>query len=78
MHYLTSCNFFSEQRTCLYNSVRPLISNFNALADDEKTSYLLFGNKALKNEINKDILLATIKFINANKRFDKLEAFNET
>ena len=78
MHYLTSCNLFSEQRTRLYDSVRPLIPNFNTLSDDEKTSYLLFGNKLLKNEINKDILFATIKFINATKRFDKLEAFNET
>ena len=78
MHYLTSCNLFSEQRTRLYDSVRPLIPNFDTLSDDEKTSYLLFGNKLLKNEINKDILFATIKFINATKRFDKLEAFNET
>ena len=31
-----------------------------------------------KKEINKDILLATNNFINATKRFDKLEALNET
>ena len=78
IHYLTSCNLFSEQRTHLYDTVHPLIPNFNTLSDDEKTSYFLFGNKLLKKEINKDILLATIKFITATKRFDKLEAFNET
>ena len=78
MLYLISCNIFSEQLTRLYDHVRLLIPNFSTLTNDEKTNYLLFGNKLLKKEINKDILLATINFINATKRFDKLEAFNET
>ena len=78
IHYLTSCNLFSEQRTHLYDTVHPLIPNFNTFSDDEKTNYFLFANKLLKKEINKDILLAIIKFITATKRFNKLEAFNET
>ena len=77
-HYLTSCNIFSEQRNFLYASVSNHIPNFNSLSNEEITQYLLYGNKSLKDDINIKILMETISFIKATKRFDKLEAFNET
>ena len=77
-HYLTSCNIFSDQRKNLYASVSSHIPNFNSLSNEEITQYLLYGNKSLKDDINIKILTGTISFIKATKRFDKLEAFNET
>jgi len=77
-HYLTSCNIFSDQRKNLYASVSSHIPNFNSLSNEEITQYLLYGNKSLKDDINIKILTGTISFIKATKRFDELEAFDET
>jgi len=78
IHYLTVCDVFSEQRINLFASVSGLIPNFNSLSNEEITQYLLYGIKSLKDERNMKILKETISFIVATKRFDKLEAFNET
>ena len=78
IHYLTVCDVFSEQRINLFASVSGLIPNFNSLSNEEITQYLLYGIKSLKDEVNMKILKETISFIVATKRFDKLEAFNET
>ena len=78
IHYLTSCNIFSEQRISLYASVSSIIPNFNSLNNEEITQCLLYGNKSLKDDVNMKILTGTVSFIKATKRFDKLEAFNET
>ena len=78
MHYLTVCDYFSEQRLTLYESVSNIIPNFNTLSNDNVTHCLLFGVKTLKDDINTKILTATISFIKETKRFDKLEAFDET
>lgn len=77
-HYLTVCDIFSEQRINLFSSVSSLIPNFNSLSNEEITQYLLYGNKSLKDDVNMKILTGTISFIIATKRFDKLEAFDET
>jgi len=78
IHYLTSCNIFSEQCISLYANVSSIIPNFNSLNNEEITQCLLYGNKSLKDDVNMKILTGTVSFIKATKRFDKLEAFNET
>ena len=51
----------------------PIVDDLERMIDSSDSS-----DKLLKDGINKAILTATIAFINATKRFDKLEAFNIT
>ena len=61
-------------------SLQVFLASFqtSTLSNEEITQYLLYGIKSLKDEVNMKILKETISFIVATKRFDKLEAFNET
>ena len=42
------------------------------------TDVLLYGSKKYSFYTNTDILNATIAFVKSSKRFDRLEAFNQT
>ena len=42
---------------------------------DDLCRILLFGSENHSNDINRTLLKATIRFIRATKRFDKIEAY---
>ena len=67
LHYL---NFLTERNTPL-NKITNIDSNVLNQADATITKTLLFGNSKYSNEINLQILNASIDFILTSKRFDE-------
>ena len=69
-HFLLKCPLFDEHRTDLFRIVNPiLVMNNIALNDDEIVHLLLYGHEKLNLCENKNILKATINFINKTLRF---------
>ena len=70
-HFLLRCpNFLAETKTLL-NKIINIDSNFLNQADATITKTLLFGHLKYSNEVNFQILNASIYFILTSKRFDK-------
>ena len=70
-HFLLHCpNFLTERNTFLNKSTN-IDSNISNQADATITKTLLFGNSKYSNEINLQILNASIDFILTSKTFDE-------
>ena len=70
-HFLLDCPKFLTERTTLLNKITNTDSNILDQADTTRTRTLLFGNSKYSNEINLQILNASIDFILTSKRFDE-------
>ena len=68
-HFLLRCPTFSNERNVLLDSLS--IPFFSDLSDSEKSRILLFGHESLSFEMNHQIILNTITFLKASKRFDR-------
>jgi len=68
-HFLLNCSIYDESRNELFRSLNILLPNFFDLNDTYKTNLLLYGDKGLAYDVNKQILLKTLKFFKDTKRF---------
>ena len=70
-HFLLHClNFLAERNTLLYK-IANIDSNILNQADNTTSKTLLFGNSKYSNEVNLQILNASINFILIFKGFDE-------
>ena len=70
-HFLLHCPNFLTERNTLLNKITNIDSNILNQADTTITKTLLFGNSKYSNEINLQILNASVDFILTSKRFDE-------
>ena len=70
-HFLIYCSNFLTERTTLLNEITNIDSKILNQADATITKTLLFGNSKYSNEINLQILNASVDFILTSKRFDE-------
>ena len=68
-HYLLHCQYFSDHRKNLINSVTSVCDNFYSFTDNEKRDILLYGDPSFKTSKNKLILESTITYITNTDRF---------
>ena len=68
-HFLLLCPSFDAQRRDLLAGVRPLVQ-INNLSNCDLIEVLLYGAKDLPDDVNKNILELTLKFIHQTGRFD--------
>ena len=70
--HLLLCPSFDTQRRDLLAGVSKLLRPFvqmNTLPNNLLVKYLLYGNKELSSDVNKNILELTLKFIHNTGRF---------
>ena len=77
-HFLLECNRFVTQRNVLMTFLSGISPNIDVSDLQSLTDILLYGSKKHSFYANTDILNATIAFVKSSKRFDRLEAFNQT
>ena len=70
-HFLIHYPNFLTERNTLLNKVTNIDSNILDQADATITKTLLFGNSKYSNEINLQILNASVDFTLTSKRFDE-------
>ena len=71
-HFLLYCPLFNDQREVLKDAVQPIIRVLPNISDDTSmTTILLYGSKALNPTHNKEILNATLAYIQNTGRFTK-------
>ena len=71
-HYLL-CHLFDVQRQDLLTRVAELLRPFVQITDlsnDALAQLLLYGNQGLSNDLNREILELTLRFIHETGRFD--------
>ena len=68
-HYLVHCQYFSNHRYDLMNSVKSIIPNFESLTDNNRIDILLYGDSRFDENKNKIILKATINYLKNSERF---------
>ena len=71
-HFLIYCSNFLTERTTLLNEITNIDSKILNQADATITKTLLFGNSKYSNEVNLQILNASVDVILTSKRFDEL------
>ena len=68
-HYLLHCQYYSEHRINLINSVKSISDNFESFSDNVQRDILLYGDSRFDTNKNKLILEATISYIKNTDRF---------
>ena len=69
-HFLLVCVNHEIHRDVLFRVVNEIFPRFEHLQCNEKVKVLLYGENSLTNGQNKQMLLETLKFLNASERFD--------
>ena len=72
-HFLLLCPSFDDQRRDILARIEELLRLFVQIANhsnDALTQLLLYGDKDLSREVNRDILKLTVRFIRETGRFD--------
>ena len=69
VHFFTKCNIFNNYRASLNQMTTNLFPNLLPLTPSDLTSIFLYGSNQLSNSQNRDILKASLKFINDTGRF---------
>ena len=69
IHYLLHCQYFSEHRINLINSVNSVSDHFESFSDNDKRDILLYGDTRFNTSKNKFILESTITYIKNTDRF---------
>ena len=70
-HFLLLCQSFDIQRQDLHAGVSELLRPFvqiDTLRNNVLVQYLLYGNKELSNDVNRNILERTLNFIHKTGR----------
>ena len=73
--YTTHCPHFTCARQTLFNETNNFDSNILERNESFITNVLLIGNKSLKPDINKSIIMCTIEHILPTQKFFFLENF---
>lgn len=69
-HYLFHCNLYSMQRLSLLENVEEILRTYNRNHVYNQERLYLYGDKELREDDNKRILMHTISFLKDSKRFD--------
>ena len=73
IHFMLRCQEYAIHRKMLYGKVAPNCAFYGVgckmLNDEELLALLLYGYDAFNETSNKNILLATISYINSTNRF---------
>ena len=72
-HFLLLCLSFDSQRRDLFAGIVELIRPFRQITDlsnDSLTQLLLYGDQDLSNDMNRNILELTLRFIHETGRFE--------
>ena len=67
--YLLKCVLFAPQRGRLLNYAQNILNKYNLINLLGNVDIFLYGHRTISIDDNKNILLATIKFINETGRF---------
>ena len=69
-HFLLHCPTFNTHRNKLFEDINPIVRKLNLNPEDQNfNKILLYGNDSLAIHENKEILEATLTFINNSGRF---------
>ncbi len=70
---------FHQPRACLFNTIGEILAIPDILfvAEDKICNIIVFGSRDQCNDTNKTLLNATIRYIRATKRFEKIEAYQQ-
>ena len=68
-HYLLRCGLFAPQRDRLLTYVQIILNKYNLVNLLDNVDVFLYGHRNISIDDNKNILLATMKFINETGRF---------
>ena len=74
VHFLLLCPSFDIHRRNLLAGISELLQpfvNINSLPNQVLVQHLLYGNKDFPDDVNKNVLKMTLKFIHEFGRFDK-------
>ena len=75
-HYLMCCSLYDTPRRILFVKISEILKTpLSSIPPSELGQILLYGKPSLSMLENRNILLATIKFIRQSKRFKTFEAF---
>ena len=75
-HYLMCCSLYVTPRRTLFVKISEILKTpLSSIPPSELGQILLYGKPSLSMLENRNILLATIKFIRQSKRFKTFEAF---
>ena len=61
-HYLLHCPLFHSERSTLLNNIKEIDSAILKKSESVVTRILLYGDKSFKDEVNLEILNATLYF----------------
>ena len=68
-HFLLKCPLFDDHRESLMDIVDPFVSILPNVSDSSVTNILLYGSRALNPTQNKEILNATLEYVQNTGRF---------
>ena len=68
-HYLLHCQYYSEHRINLINSLKSISDDFESFSDNVQRDILLYGDSRFDTNKNKLILEATVSYIKNTDRF---------
>ena len=71
-HFFLHCHFFANERQKLLDDVYRIEASIKNLNEESLIDVLLYGSDRFNDSKNKQILLQTICYIQANKRFERL------
>ena len=77
-HFFMRCPRYNSQRMKLLGSLCEIVDSADILfaQHSEVCNLLLYGSKKNNNKVNHNILVSSISFIKATKRFKEIEAYN--
>ena len=70
-HFFLCCHFFANERQKLRDDVCRIDETIKNLNEESLIDVLLYGSGCLNDSKNKQILLHTICYIQATKRFER-------
>ena len=68
-HFMLNCSIYNEARNDLFRSLHILFPNFSDLSNTRKKHLLLYGDESLTYDVNRKILLKTLKYFKETERF---------
>ena len=68
-HFMLNCSIYNEARNDLFRSLHILFPKFFYLNNTNKINLLLYGDKCLTYDVNKQILFKTLQYFNDTERF---------
>ena len=70
-HFFLRCQFFANERQKRRDDVYRIDDSIENLNEESLVGVLLYGSDRLNDSKNKQILLQTIYYIHATKRFER-------